>query len=409
LNISAFIAKRIAFNRQKSFSRFIIRLAIAATIISVAIMVIAVSFSSGFQQVISNKIFSFSGHILIQKDLGYGGSTAEQLPVTKNDTVERFLAAQPEIRTTERFATKTAILTYQSNIQSLILKGVDRSFDFSRLQPFLQEGKWPSFKDSGYSKDICISSFAANQLSLQLNDSANIIFLRQDGTKSARRLKISGIYKTSIEEYDKNIALCDINLIRRMNNWDSLQIGGYEVYLKDYTQTDSVNNYIDKRLPDEWYSNSFKDIFPNIFDWLNFLDTIKYLLLVILIVVAVINLATCLIILILERVQMTGLLKAVGSTNSQLQKIFLYNTTIIAFAGVIGGTMLGVFICWVQNKTGFITLDEEAYSMSVAHANIVWSQIGLIDLVTLVISFATLIIPTLLVRTIKPVKAIQFR
>jgi lipoprotein-releasing system permease protein len=384
-------------------------MAIAATTISVAIIVIALGFSSGFKDVISNKVFSFRGHIHVNQNIDERGYTAEEYPIPENDSIKHFIAALPEVKTVEAYATKAAIIKYQLDIESVILKGVDRNFDFLRLQPFLQEGKWPAFKDSGYSKDICISTYTANQLSLQLNDSATIVFLHQDGSKSARRLRICGTYKTSIDEYDKSYAICDINLIRRMNNWDTNQIAGYEIFLKDYTQTDSVNNYLYSELPQGWYSSSFKDMAPNIFDWLNFLDNIKYVPIVMLVIVGIINLATCLLILILERIQMTGLLKAVGSTNTQLQKIFLYNTVFIAFIGIIGGTILGVFICWLQERTGFVKLDEEAYFMSVAHANIVWPQIILVDIIALLICFTTLIIPTLLVRNIKPVKAIQFR
>ena len=410
MNITRFIAKRIAFNQQKSFSRFIIRLATAATVISVAVMIVALAITNGFQYTISQKIFSFWGHIRVQHFQASRISSAEETAIQKNDTVVQVLKNNPAIETVNSFATKSAILKTNETIEGILLKGVEKDYTFSRLQQFLKEGRWIQFPDSGYSNEIVLSAYTAKQLQLTVNSAVLIYFIQNNGgAPRARKLRVAGIYKTGIEEYDKVLALGDMRLIQRLNDWKPDEIGGYEIFLKDYKQIDKVSDQLFNSLPIAWNSKSIREVNPGIFDWLNLQDTTIALVLVIMTIVAVLNLITCLIILVLERTRMIGILKALGLPNSNIQTIFLYHGAIITISGIIIGNLLAVIICWLQQHYGFIRLQEEMYYISKAEVRLEWWHFVLADAGTFIVCLLILIIPTLIIRRIQPVKAIQFR
>ncbi len=411
MNISSFIARRIAFNQQKSFSRFIIRLSTTATIISVAVMIITLSFVNGFQETVSGKVFSFWGHIRVGFRQPMKANIAEEEPIGKNDTLVQQIKHMPGVRSVHPFATRYAILKTADDMEGVLVKGLDNTYDSLHLSSFMQEGgRWIRFNDSTYSREIIISTYTARQLNLKLNDRVLIYFIRPDGSMRPDRLNIVGIYKTGIEEYDKTFAIGDMKLIRRLNSWNDNQIGGYEVFLDDYKKMDQVSSkiYYDPRFPDLWETKTIKEIYPNIFDWLEIQDYNQNILITIMTIIAVINLITCLIILVLERLRMIGILKALGASNWTVQKIFINHSVIITFTGIILGTALALGLLLLQQKFEFVQLQEEAYYMSTAIVKIVWWQVLAVIGGTLLVSFLVLLIPSIIARRIQPIKAIRF-
>lgn len=409
MNVAAFIARRIAFNRQQSFSRFIIRLAIAATVISVAAMLVTLAFTNGFQYAVGQKVLNLWGHIQVQHFPPGGGPLAEQLPIEKSDAVVSILRNTREVKTVQAYAMKNAVIRGKEGIEYVLLKGVEKEYDFNNLQGFLKSGRWPRFTDSGYSNEIALSSYTANQLKLKAGDRVLVYFIQAEGQPRVRPIIVSGIFKTGIEDYDKIIAIGDLKLIQRLNNWKENEIGGYELFTTDYRNASRVDSVIFSSLPQTWGSRTTEESTPNIFQWLDLQDTTIVLVLIIMIVVATLNLVTCLIILVLERTRMIGILKAVGAPNMSIQRIFLYQGSYITLFGLALGNIAGLLICWLQDRYGFVQLREEAYFISRAVVKLEWWHIVLVNVGTFVICFLVLMIPTIVVRRMQPARAIQFR
>ena len=237
MSLAFHIAKRIAFTKQKSFARFIIRLSVAATAVSVMSMIITLAFVNGFQQTVASKVFSFWGHIRVQKFEPNKSLVAEETPIQKNKQVEEIIKNETGVYQLQTFATKSAIIEKNKEIEGVLLKGIEKDYDSTQLKPFIKEGRWLHFNDSTYSKDIIVSAQLAKQLKLHLNDTIHIYFISSiDGSRNYRKLAVSAIYKTGIEEYDKLFVIGDQQLIRRMSNWAADETGGYEIFVKDYHQ-----------------------------------------------------------------------------------------------------------------------------------------------------------------------------
>jgi len=410
LGLALDIAKRIAFNRQKSFSRFIIRLSVAATALSVMAMIVTLAFVNGFQHTVSEKVFSFWGHIRVQRYEAGKSLVAEETPLRRDSSVERIMQQQAGLKQVQGFATKSVVLEKNKEIEGVLLKGIEKDYDSSRLKPYLLEGRWIRFEDSSYSKEIILSAPLASQLQLNLDDTATVYFISSlDGNRTYRKLRVAGIYKTGIEEYDKLFIIGDLRLIRRVNGWRDDEIGGYELFIDHYKNASGINNALLDKLPPEWMSKPITEIYPNIFDWLNIQDVNRNVIFIVMAIVAIINLVTCLLILLLERTRMIGILKAIGATDWLIQQIFLYHAGVITIAGIGIGFVAGIGLCLVQQYTQFIKLDEASYYVSAAPVMIIWWQVALVCVSTALVCYLSLMIPAQFIRKIKPVKAIQFR
>ncbi len=394
-------------------------------------MIASTALIAGFKKEISSKIFGFWGHIHIS-DSGVSRSILEAKPISKFqdfypsiDTIEqvsyfayeerrgREITVEQEsnegIRHIQVFAVKPGIIQANEEIEGIILKGVDGGFDWEFMTKYIKEGRALELKDSVMSNEILISRQTANRLKVGVGDKFTIHFPEKNEQRK-RRFVIAGIYKTGLEEYDKKFALADIRQVQQLSNWGPEEITGFEVFLDDLDDLEIMTNYIYYDiLPPNLYAETIRDKFREVFDWLDLQDINEIVILVLMLVVAIINMVTALLILILERTNMIGILKALGSANWTVRKIFLYYAGYIVLMGLFWGNLLGLGLCFLQDTFEFIKLSEENYYLSVAPIHINWWAVLLLNIGTLLITVLALIVPSYLVTRISPVKAIRFK
>lgn len=351
------------------------RISILATTVSVASMIIAISFINGFQEVIADKIFGFWGHIRVMHYEPVKATMAEEVPILGTDSIMNLLKENTEIKKVSTYATRSAILNANGTIESVLLKGVSEDYAYEKINRFLIKGKWPKSDDTASTVNIAVSSFMANQLNIDTGNSILVYFVQDDGSSpKVRKVEVSGIFRTGIDVYDKVYALTSLKLIQKMNGWDKQEIGGYELDLKDPEKMEASVENIFSLLPGGWNALTLKELSPEIFDWLKLQNTNKYILIGLMTIVAVINLITCLIILLIERTRMIALLKSLGGRDSMIQQIFVFYGINIALRGIIYGSILGLGICYLQLYTRFIRLNEDVYYVSSAPVSVHYDQ-----------------------------------
>ncbi|MDB4921388.1 MAG: transporter permease [Mucilaginibacter sp.] len=406
MSFAYFIANRITFKSKRTFSKLIVRIAIIGIMLGLGVMILTLTIVRGFKQEIREKIRGFSGDIQVIKfDLN---NSFENSPfAADNDFVKKALTVN-NINTITPFAMKPGIIKTRTEIEGVVLKGVDKTYNWAFFKKNLITGKVLDFTDTIQSKkQLLISQFTANRLQLKVGDKILMYFVQEP--LKIRPFTITGIYSTGIEEVDKQYVVGDLSLINRLNGWKPDEIGGYEIRVNDFDDINNSANNIDNILPTKLKSYTVTENYGVIFGWLDLLDGNTKVVLILMILVAVINMISALLIMIVERTPTIGILKAMGANNWAIQKVFLYNAFYLIGLGMLFGNMFGIGVGVFQSQTHFFQLDQASYYMSFVPIQFNWIELLILNIGTLIICLLVMIGPSMLVTRIEPVRAIQFK
>ena len=410
MNFELFIAKRIIAGKEykNSISSPIIKIATSAIALGVIIMLIAISTGTGLQKKIREKMAGFKGHIQI---VNYDNNNSEVsvVPINKNQEFYPNFSTVSDIKNIQIFASKGGVLRTKKDFEGIVFKGVSLDYDWSFFQEYMIEGRIPNL-NLLRTKEVLLSKTVVDRLHLKLNDTILSTYIKNTGSKlpSNRKYTIVGIYNTGFAQFDKSVMIGDIREVQRLNKWTKNQVGGFEVLLNDFEEIQEKGNQIYNNIGAELNSKTIVESYPTIFEWINLFDNNILFIIVIMVLIASINMITALLVLILERVQMIGVLKALGGNNWSVRKIFLYNATFLVLKGLFWGNIIGLSILFIQEYTGVITLDPETYYVSKVPVYINFFSFFLLNIGTLFLCFLMLLIPSYIITKISPIKSIKF-
>ncbi|MFE3847387.1 ABC transporter permease [Flavobacterium sp. LB3P45] len=410
MNLEYFIAKRLitAKDYKSSISAPIIKIAISAIAIGMIMMIISVATGIGLQQKIREKVSAFNGHIIISN---YDNNQSEVtlVPISKKqDFYPKFISV-PGINHIQAIATKAGIIRTESAFEGIILKGVGEDYQWDNIKEYLISGKLPDFSKD-LNQEVLISQFLANRLNLKVGDSFNTFFIKESQNKlpNIRRFQITGIFNSGFQEFDATYVLGDIRHLQRINKWSPNEVGAFEVFVNDFNNIKTTGEQVYEQTASTLDTKTIIEKYSYIFEWLQLFDFNIIIILVVMILVATINMVVALLVLILERTQMIGILKALGADNWLVRKIFLYNAFYLIVRGLFWGNLIGISLLLIQQHFGIIKLNPENYYVNQAPVYLNWGYVLLLNLLTVTICFLVLLIPSYIITKISPVKAIRF-
>lgn len=406
MNFELFIAKKIIKSNSGTTrgTKPIVKIATFGISIGLAVMILSSAIVTGFQTQIRNKVIGFGSHIQVTSF--DSNNSIEAQPINKNQPFYPHIDTVNGIHHIQYYANKAGILKKEENIHGVILKGVGPDYNWSFFSENIIEGSTLQLSDSLKSNETVISTSIADALNLQLGDKITAYFI-QDPPR-VRKFEIVGIYETGMEKFDDHYILIDIQHIQKLNQWSADQISGFEILLDDYSQLEHIDQFIYENIGYELNTTKITDRHREIFNWLELQDWNVVIIITLMILVAGINMISALLILILERTNMIGLLKALGIQNISIRKIFLYNAAYLIIQGLFFGNLIGLGICFIQSHFGWIKLPKESYYISEVPINLTIQNVLILNLGTFILCLLMLIIPSYIVTKITPVKAIRF-
>ena len=413
LNTELFIVRRMIGSRNggRNFSRSIVGIAIFGIALGLAVMIVSVAIVTGFKNEISDKVTGFGAHIQIlnlDSNLSY-----ETLPIPAGLESVESIREMDGVKNLQPFAIKAGIIKTGNEIHGAVLKGIDQSYNWDFINKHITEGEVLKLSDSVRSNQVILSEKMANLLKLGIGDRFTMYFI-QDPPR-ARTFTIQGIFNTSLEEFDQLYIYADIKQLQRLNNWHQAQVSGYEVLLDDMSELTVVTAKVRDRIGFDFLEDgsrlkveTIEQKYSQIFDWLNLLDMNVIVLVILMLIVAGFNMISGLLILILERTNMIGILKAFGTRDSSVRKIFLYQSGYLTIVGLLWGNLFGVIICLAQKYLNLISLDPSSYYLDTVPINLNILHVLLLNLGTILITFLFLLLPSTLIARISPEKSIRF-
>lgn len=405
MNISRFISQRIQKTKSESFTSTVVKVGVASIAIGLAVMIISFAILVGYKQAIKDKLFSLSSHIQVSKITLNQSYEETPMPIKTNfyDNYRQ----NSKIRHVQAVGNKAGMLKSSEELAGIIIKGVGRDYDWEIFSQNLIEGKRINFGDTTFSNEVIISKRIAERLKIKLADEVFIYFIQTP--PRIRKVKVVGIYETGLEEFDKNFIIGDLALVQKMNEWDSNTCGHYEIFLKNFDDLDETTKVVTNEIDQYMKATKITEMFPAIFDWLNLLDKNILIVLALILVVACFNMISVLLVMMMERTPMIGMLKALGSDNVQIRKIFVFNGVNIILKGILYGNLIGIGLGLIQYYFKVIPLDPENYYISYVPIEWDWLIILLLNIATILLIVAVITIPTLIVSRMRVVEALKFK